>query len=83
MTAAVERPDTKIVAKGDLFTDTVRAHTDAERVLVPKRTTTDDLLFAVEWLEAFETDDPAEVRALAAVARKLRAEAERRGANHG
>lgn len=58
--------------------DTVRAHIESGAVTVPKRTTEDDLRFAAEWLEAFETNDTAEVRALAAVARKLRAEADRR-----
>lgn len=58
--------------------DTVRAHIEAGTVRVKMRTTEDDLRFAAEWLEAFETSDPAEVAALAAVARKLRAEADRR-----
>lgn len=58
--------------------DTVQAHIESGAVKVRKRTTEEDLRFAAEWLEAFETSDPAEVAALAAVARKLRAEADRR-----
>jgi hypothetical protein len=62
---------------------TVRALSDAGEVTARRRTTTDDLEFAAEWLEAYEgdpDDDGENLTALATVARRLRREAARRRA---
>jgi hypothetical protein len=65
---------------------TVEAHVAAGTITARRRTTADDLLFAAEWLMAYEgdpDDDRPNMEALAAVARYLANEAQRREARNG